>query len=140
MSQVHSEVLINNLEKAKPKKNIFKPIKRKQNKKFLNQEDLKSVDKYTCVVHTETFYLGVIESTHLNLLKFVVSSNIATEYFSLEKDNIDNIFISGKSFFSNNHSIKILFKKSREHSNLYFKVPNKNDANKCVLALSNLLV
>ena len=139
MSQVHSEVLINNLEKTKSKKSIFKPIKRKQNKKFLNQEALKTVDKYTTIVHTETCYLGVIEQSYSNIIKFIISSNVATEYFSLEKDNVDNIYIANKSLFSNKHNIKILFKTSREHNNLFFGVPNKDDAQKCVLALSNLL-
>ena len=107
MSQVHSEVLINNLEKTKSKKSFLKPIKREQNKKFLNQEALKAVDKYTTIVHTETCYLGVIEQSYSNIIKFIISSNVATEYFSLEKDNVDNIYIGNKSLFSNKHNIKI---------------------------------
>lgn len=140
MNQVHSEVLINNLQKKETKKSFLKPIvKRQNNKKFLNQEALKAVDKYTTIVHTETCYLGIIEQSYSNDIKFIISSNVATEYFSLEKDNVDNIYIANKSLFSNKHNIKILFKTSREHNNLFFGVPNKDDAQKCVLALSNLL-
>ncbi len=140
MNQVHSEVLINNLQKKETKKSFLKPIvKRQNNKKFLNQEALKAVDKYTTIVHTETCYLGIIEQSYSNDIKFIISSNVATEYFSLEKDNVDNIFIGNKSLFSNKHNIKILFKRKREHNNLFFGVPNKDDAQKCILALSNLL-
>lgn len=139
MNQVHSEVSINNLEKIKPKNNNLIAIKRKQSSKFLDAEALKTVDKYKTIVHTKTCYLGIIEQSYSNDIKFIISSNVATEYFSIEKNNVDNIYIGNKSLFSNKHNIKILFKRSREHNNLFFGVPNKDDAQKCVLALSNLL-
>ena len=139
MNQVHSEVSINNLEKIKPKNNNLIAIKRKQSSKFLDAEALKTVDKYKTIVHTKTCYLGFFDTNYSNVIKFIICSNSSTEYFSLEKDNVDNIYIENKLLFSNKYNIKILFKSIRKNNNLFFKVPNKEDAQKCVLALSNLL-
>ena len=132
LSNIKNNIKKHNIPKPRPPENIGASL-------FLSNEELKSINKYKVAFHTSDAFLGFIEKNDLNEIKFVVSNKKSSEFFSLETNNLDNFFLEKRGLFKKKYIVKILFKKDRNHTDLYFNVPSRESGNKYVLALSNLI-